>query len=212
MTKISVLFGLFGLAHPGRAINRILIRKIIALGDVDNRKGAGVANSRTGAIITNSNNMKRKGLILLLLFGMSLCSNGQEQCKITRKGYLIYFDYSWFFQPCDDSTKTLFQSLDGKTSFRINHGTDGFNNILYDIEDRMALFKTIHAVCYYDRINGELIGDIKYIYCQLSYRKVSFLPNKNIHSCMYALFFDDNKKYGLGCFWFTPELLSFRFR
>ncbi len=127
---------------------------------------------------------------------------------IKNKGYLIYLDYTWFFQPCLDSTIGVLESLN-QASFRIIAGTDGYNNLLYEIEETLPGFKMIENIKYRWHLDSTWgITNLQYQYCELEYSNDFFNKNKNLHPCMYKLELED-RDYGLGCFLFDVRLHNY---
>lgn len=146
-------------------------------------------------------------ILILAASTVTVYNQGYAMQTIKNKGYLIYMDYTWFFQPCNDSTVGVLESLN-QTSFRIIAGTDGYNNLLYEIEKTLSDFKVINPI-FYNRKQKEYVGELKYQFCELEYSNDFVNPNKNLHPCMYEIE-ANGRNYGLGCFFFDVRLHNYR--
>jgi len=139
-----------------------------------------------------------------LLLPIMLCAGSNDTLK--QRGYLIYVGLNFFFQPCLDTTKDVYGSLNS-ASFRINYGRNGFNNILYSMRDSIDAM-ALPEISYIMSSGEKYLSNIFYVYCELEFRNI-FNDNRNRHPCMFTLIVD-NREYSLGCFSCDVEVLGLR--
>lgn len=154
--------------------------------------------------------MKKKIAFFLIALTLNLAAiKCFAKQPFKNRGYLIYLDYTWFFQPCDDSTINFIESLN-QASFRIIEGTDGHNNFLYEMEKILPNFKFLYPVKYRWHLDSNWnIAEVRYQFCELEYSNDFVTPNKNLHPCMYQVQF--NKcEYNLGCFSFDVRVHNYK--
>ena len=147
--------------------------------------------------------MKKKMLYLLFLSFL----HPMNKKHTISNGFLIYFDFGWFFQPCLDSSTRVYECLDSR-SFGIITGTDGYNTVLSIMEDSLATFSKIEPIFFNIRDDTtNYVGDLKYIYCRIEYENEQPSENTKIHPCVYTIE-NNGKTYNLFCNGYNTVIYS----
>ncbi len=163
-------------------------------------------------LLIEQRRMKDLNKLFLVIFLMAFMGQGLSQTYggrnfVTRQGYLIYVGWTWFFQPSSNRTGPI-QSLN-KTSFRIDLGTDGFNNSIAIYNDSLIHFDSIVVDSKWHRDSTYYRGDVLYYaYGEMEYGNTD-KTYENMNPCLYKIRFL-GKEYSIGCAWFHPEVNSFK--